>query len=88
VASNVSKLQSARRDAQKVSRQSNALNAYDSGVTADSASAAPAAAKTEMKSSAAAPMAALSASRASLSAERRGWNSWVIDGRIHMLGWV
>ncbi|WP_438482064.1 sensor histidine kinase [Oleiharenicola lentus] len=80
VASNVFKMQNARRDAKVSSRQNSAPALADS-VPAVEASAASAGAGY------AAPSPAISQAR-EVSPERRGWNSWLIDGRLHMLGWV
>ena len=84
VVSNISKVQAARESAQRVSRQ-NSYEMMDSRAdAAATASSAPAPAAARMPKLATTSLA----EKSSPPADRRGWQSWVVDGRLHRLGWV
>ena len=72
VASNVQKVQSARRDLQEV---------------ANSRAAAPSVADSLMRAEQGTGAAPPVASKES-APDRRGWAAWVVDGRAHVIGWV
>lgn len=100
VAANVAQAQSARRDVQELFKSRDYSNSLSATVPAPSAglAAAPASAAAERRLSEAdrATVAyaerkketVMAASFKDAASERRGWLPLVVDGRLHLLGWV
>lgn len=101
VAANVAQAQSARRDVQELFKSrdySNLLGATVAAPSAGLAAAAPAVGGDERRQSEAdratiayaerKKEAVMAASLKDATSERRGWLPLVVDGRLHLLGWV
>jgi signal transduction histidine kinase len=81
VASNVSKLQSARKETQSLARAKSSSYASNS-LLKDSAEREAESDKKELSFAVTAP------ALAQAQPERRGWSPMTADGRLHLLGWV